>query len=134
MIKWTGRSIKGTKWWTEAKDFLDLYNQLCFTKCNGANEPISMVDYDPYDRAKCEKAGEDYFDIICDEDKEWEEIQKEIEELEDLTDEEIVMLIRHENGDAFYQNFFRWDYDKQEWINWNDDEEKWFDENGKYRF
>lgn len=133
MIRWKGKSTNGIlKWWAEADNFTDLLEQLCYTKAHGICEPISVVDYVPYDKEKCEKAQIDYYDIVCDVDKDWDDIQKELDELPDLTDEDIWLLISHENGNAYYQNFYRWNDDEKIWIESNDDDKKWFDENGKF--
>ena len=46
MIKWTGKSTNGIcKWWAEADSFMDLYNQLCYTKCHGAGESVIFKEH-----------------------------------------------------------------------------------------
>lgn len=134
MIRWIGESTNRIlKWWAEADSFVDLLEQLCYTKAHGSCEPISTIDYEPYDRAKCEKAQIDYGDIAYDVDRDWDDIQAELDALPELTDEEIWLLICHENGNAFYQKFYRWDYIDQEWIDLEYDI-NWFDDDGRFIF
>lgn len=105
-LKFVGRDTRGK---TVAKmtvqgnhPMFKLYQGLVATRV------ISIVDYDPYTRVSVEKAGINYEELerrYGENDKD-EEVIEILNNLPDLTEEEICILISEEDGNAYYQEYY----------------------------
>jgi len=113
-IFWKGKSTSGVSHWSyEADSFMELYNWLL------KKGIVNTVDYDPYEKAVAENAGLDYDAVVAEveeaseEDgdfgKHWEEMLTSKGLDGSLTDEDFMLMISGEDGNAYYQSFA---YDK----------------------
>lgn len=124
-----GRTVANIEVYGEDPMF-KVYNELI------AKDVISIVDYDPYQKASAEKAGYDYseLDERYSEDDENEEVNEILNSLPDLIEEEIYEVIGDENGNAYYQTFHIYiDGEEYEVDQFNFDEKSlWYeDEDGE---
>lgn len=96
MLEFRGTDTsKRIKYEAQASTWIGLYNEL-------VNKGIiSTVDGDPYEIEKLKKAGKTYSDF---ENEDGDIDFQAIEKLEDLTDDEIRVLISEQNGSAYYQS------------------------------
>lgn len=127
MIYWKGRSTNGVcRYKAVAVTFINLFNDLI------NREIIIDHDTDIYDDAVLEKYNKSYKDReFRDEDGELDyEKVREFVESHNLTDEEIWLLIAHQNGNAYYQTFEREDENGEKVEISKED----FDEKGNYRY
>ncbi len=111
----------------EGYTIVELYNKLC------SLELISMIDYDPYEKARCEKAGVDYDEFLEKYEDELCITDEMMKDFPDLTHEEIYQLIIDETERC---KVYRWNQNEMEWISLEEDEEngiEWFDEDGKLK-
>lgn len=129
MIYWKGRSTNGVcRYKATAGSFIELFNKLM------NREIINNTYYDVYDNAVLEKYNKSFSDKeFQDEDDELDyEKVREFVESHNLTDEELWLLIAHQNGNAYYQTFER--ADENEKMKLVEIDKSDFDENGKYLY
>lgn len=101
------------KYRAEADSPIELYYELI------DKDIISVVDGDPYDDEILEKASKTWADFE-DEDGylDYDLFDKwyNVEGFKfDLTNDEIIILIKEQNGNAYYQNIEKWNADLQEY-------------------
>lgn len=128
-IYWSGRSTNGVfKRKFEADNFKDLFDILM------EEEIINSPDYNVYDHAvleKYDKTEDDQEFLDSDGDFDYEKVEEFVKRKPPLTDEELWLLISEQDGNAYYQNFKRWNEDTKEFVEIS---EKDFDKLCKYRY
>lgn len=129
MIYWKGRSTNGAcRYKAVAGTFINLFNDLI------NREIIIDHDTDIYDDAVLEKYNKSYKDKEFrnkDDELDYEKV-REFVESHNLTDEELWLLIAHQNGNAYYQTFER--EDENEKMKLVEIDKSDFDESGKYLY
>lgn len=127
MIYWRGRSTNGVcRYKAMAGTFINMFNDLI------NREIIIDHDTDIYDDAVLEKynksfSGKEFQDE--DDELDYEKVREFVEN-HNLTDEELWLLIAHQNGNAYYQTFEREDENGEKVEISKED----FDEKGNYRY
>ena len=106
MIIWKGKTTSGIHTWTVTeKTFSELYNSLC--EMNIINESNGS----PLEEAKLEKIGKSLNDYCTDTedgdvDMDYETYQHDMDSVS-LSDKDIMYIIKCENGEAYYQEFYK---------------------------
>lgn len=127
-IIWKGRSTSGMqRWQVEENSFLNLYDALCEMNV------ISETEGSPLEKAKLKKLGKSPEDYCVeledgDVDMDYDTYQQDIDSVE-LTDRELMDVIEHEDGNAYYQKFYR--EENEEIIEITSDD---FNGSGKYKY